>query len=201
MASIGLRNTLLDSITLYESTGVVIPRFAPEGRIEIWNRFVSGQPVRSMTLRLGLYLSDVHKLVMSSGGAPSIVIKSRSPHFLNLAEHEEISGGVMMGLFCRAFATALIRAPSATCRGNHTQRIIKRRTRPPGQRDTIIPPRPAKMGKLALSLMLRAVVETRREERWSPQQISAWLSTTDPKNRQTNLSHDKNLYLLIHPRS
>ena len=70
--------------------GVVTRRFSPDERTQIWNRLASGQSVRSIALGLGRYPSSVRKLVISSGGAPLVMVKSRSPHFLSLAEREEI---------------------------------------------------------------------------------------------------------------
>jgi IS30 family transposase len=38
--------------------------------------------------------------------------------------------------------------------------------------------------------MLRAVVEAKLEQRWSPQQISAWLTITYPENEEMHVSHE-----------
>jgi len=44
--------------------------------------------------------------------------------------------------------------------------------------------------KLALNPTLRAIVEAKLEERWSPQQISASLSITCPDNKEIHVSHE-----------
>ena len=60
--------------------------FSPEEKKEIWERLATGQSVRSIALGLGRQASSVRKLVMSTGGAQLVVVKSRSPHFLSFAE-------------------------------------------------------------------------------------------------------------------
>jgi hypothetical protein len=60
---------------------VVMRRFSPEEIVEIWERLSDGQSVRSVAIGLGRYPSAVPQLVMRTGGAPPLVVKSRGPRF------------------------------------------------------------------------------------------------------------------------
>jgi len=94
--------------------------FSPEERVEIWNRLASGQSVRSIALGLGGYPSLVRQLVIRSGGALPLLLRSRGSRVLSLAEREEISRGLLIGLSCRVIAAQLNRAPSTiSCEVKH----------------------------------------------------------------------------------
>jgi hypothetical protein len=83
---------------------VVMRRFSPEEIVEIWERLGDGQSVRSVAIGLGRYPSAVRQLVMRTGGAPPLVVKSRGPRFLSVFEREEISRGLLMGWSARFIA-------------------------------------------------------------------------------------------------
>jgi IS30 family transposase len=120
----------------------------------------------------------------------------RSPLRLSLVEREEISRGLAAGESMRAIARRLGRAPStvsreiAANRGRRRYRAVvadraaQRRTRRP------------KPAKLALSPRLRELVEAKLELRWSPQQISGWLSVTYPDDSEMQVSHET-IYLSL----
>ena len=120
----------------------------------------------------------------------------RSPLRLSLAEREEISRGLAAGESMRSIARSLGRAPSTVSReiaANHGSRRYRavvadraavRRTRRP------------KAAKLALNHRLRDVVEAKLELRWSPEQISGWLSVTYPDDPEMQVSHET-IYLSL----
>ncbi len=53
-----------------------------------------------------------------------------------------------------------------------------------------------KVSKLAACPRLRAVVEAKRELRWSPTQISGWLVETFPDDPEMRVSHET-IYLSL----
>lgn len=165
-------------------------QFSPEERTQIWDRLATGQSMRSIARGLGRQSSSVRQLVRRTGGVAPPMVKSRSSRFLSLAEREEISRGVLAGLSCRAIAAQLRRSPSTI------SREIKRNGSPNLYRAhlaegaTVIRARRPKSAKLALNPMLRGLVEAKLELRWSPQQISAWLSMIYPDNKEMHVSHE-----------
>ena len=152
--------------------------FSPEEKTEIWERLANGQSVRSIALGLGRQASSVRKVIMSTGGAPLAVVKPRSPHFLGVAEREEISRGVLTGLSFRTIAAQLHRAPSTISREIARNGSVLSYRAHLAEKATTIRARRPKAAKLALNPSLRSLVEAKLELRWSPQQISAWLSMT-----------------------
>lgn len=169
---------------------VVMPRFSPEEQTEVWERLATGQSMRSIAIGLGRYTSSVRQLVMRTGGVAPPLVRKRSARFLSLAEREEISRGVLSGLSCRVIAQGLNRAPSTISREiARNGSVISYRAHAAEKAATIRARRP-KATKLALNPTLRAIVEAKLEERWSPQQISAWLSMTYPDNKEMHVSHE-----------
>ncbi len=164
--------------------------FSPEEKTEIWERLATGQSVRSIALGLGRQASSVRKLIMGTGGAPLVVVKSRSPHFLSLAEREEISRGVLSGLSFRTIAAQLHRSPSTISREVARNGSVVSYRAHLAEKATTIRARRPKAAKLALNPALRATVEAKLELRWSPQQISAWLAMTYPDDREMRVSHE-----------
>ena len=169
---------------------VVMPRFSPEEQTEVWERLASGQSMRSIAIRLGRYTSSVRQLVMRTGGVAPPLVRKASSRFLSLAEREEISRGVLTGLSLRTIAQQLHRYPSTISREiARNGSVLSYRAHAAEKAATIRARRP-KATKLALNPALRAIVEAKLEEKWSPQQISAWLSMTYPDNKEIHVSHE-----------
>jgi|SRR5579871_5783998 len=114
----------------------------------------------------------------------------RSPLRLSLAEREEISRGVAAGESLRAIARRLGRAPSTVSRevaangGNRRYRAVV------ADRAALRRARRPKRAKLAMAPELCAVVEAKLALRWSPQQISGWLSETFPDRPEMRVARD-----------
>ncbi len=169
---------------------VAMPRFSPEEQTEVWERLASGQSMRSIAIGLGRYTSSVRQLVMRTGGVAPPLVRARNSRFLSLAEREEISRGVLTGLSLRAIAQQLHRCPSTISREiARNGSILSYRAHAAEKAATIRARRP-KATKLALNPALRAIIEAKLEEKWSPQQISAWLSMTYPGNEEMHVSHE-----------
>jgi IS30 family transposase len=113
-----------------------------------------------------------------------------------LLEREEISRGVAAGDSLRMVATRLGRAPSTITRelarnggrhryrAHHADRAASRRAKRP------------KPSKLAENPVLRALVEEKLEEWWSPQQVVLWLKRTYPDDQEMQVSHET-IYLSL----
>jgi IS30 family transposase len=115
---------------------------------------------------------------------------------LSFREREEISRGVAAGESLRAVAARLGRAASTVSRelarnGGSGRYRAHRADRKAWQRA-----RRPKLSKLADHLELRAVVEEKLADWWSPQQIARWLRRTYPENREMYVSHET-IYLSL----
>ncbi len=109
---------------------------------------------------------------------------------LSFDEREEISRGVAAGDSLRSIGVRLGRAASTISRelarnggrsryrAHHADRTALRRAKRP------------KPSKLAVNVELRAVVEDKLEEWWSPQQVVLWLKRTYPDNQEMYVSHE-----------
>ena len=122
--------------------------------------------------------------------------RRRSPLRLSLAEREEISRGLAGGESLRMIAARLERAPSTVARevkGNGGRRRYRACR---ADADALGRARRPKPSKLATCERLRAVVEDRLEQRWSPQQIAGWLPLAFPEDPEMRVSHET-IYLSL----
>jgi IS30 family transposase len=120
----------------------------------------------------------------------------RSPLRLSLAEREEISRGLAAGAPVRQIARRLGRAPSTVCREVAANGGRDRYRACAADRRAVRRMRRPKPARLARCPRLRAVVESKLELRWSPQQIAAWLSISYPNDPEMRVSHET-IYLSL----
>jgi IS30 family transposase len=120
----------------------------------------------------------------------------RSPLRLSLAEREEISRGVAVGESLRVIAKRLGRAPSTVSREVAANGGVRRYRAVVADRGALRRTRRPKPAKLAMHPELCALVESKLELRWSPQQISGWLSETYPDRSEMWVSHET-IYLSL----
>ena len=120
----------------------------------------------------------------------------RSPLRLSLAEREEISRGVAAGESMRSVARRLGRSPSTVSREISTNGGIGRYRAVVADRAALRRARRPKLAKLATQSELCALVESKLELRWSPEQISGWLSETYPDRPEMWVSHET-IYLSL----
>ena len=170
-------------------------RFSEAERVEVWDRWQAGETTRSIGRRLGRSGASIRAFVESTGGVRPHR-RRRSARHLSLLEREEISRGVATGDPLRVIATRLGRAVSTIARevarngGRHRYRAHRadraawRRARRP------------KPAKLAEHRELRAVVEEKLADCWSPQQIARWLRRTYPEHQEMQVSHET-IYLSL----
>jgi IS30 family transposase len=160
-----------------------------EQRDEIEWRLAAGERQERVALAVGCDPRTVIRWVVRSGGVRGYE-RRRSPRFLSLLEREEIALAVAAGESAAAIARRLGRAVSTVTRelarnggrGGYRAvgadaRALERARRP-------------KLAKLAASPRLRAEVERRLGERWSPQQIAARLRMDFPDDPELRVSHE-----------
>jgi len=165
-------------------------RFSAAEQSEVWDRFESGESMRSIARSIGRSQAAVRSLIQKTGGIRPLAPTVWSDARMSLAEREEISRGLATGLSMRQVAAGLGRAASTVSRevlangGRHRYRACeaeasaRRRARRP------------RRAKLARCPKLRRAVEARLRERWSPQQIADWLPDAFPHDREMRVSHE-----------
>jgi transposase, IS30 family len=104
----------------------------------------------------------------------------RSPLRLSLVEREEISRGLAAGESLRAIGRRLGRAPSTISREVSRNGGRQRYRACPAERAMGRRAKRPKPAKLATCERLRAVVEAKLEQRWSPQQIARMVTRELP---------------------
>ena len=170
-------------------------RFTDEERVEVWDRWQAGDANRLIGRDLGRSAASIRAFVESWGGVRPQP-RRRSERHLSLEEREEISRGVAAGDSLRMVATRLGRAPSTISRelarnggrhrylAHHADRAALRLGRRP------------KPSKLAENPVLRAVVEEKLAEWWSPGQVVLWLKRTYGDHPKMYVSHET-IYLSL----
>ena len=170
-------------------------KFTEAEKAEVWDSWQGGEAMRSIARRLGRESSSVRTMIEDCGGVRPVP-RRRHPRHLSVMEREEISRGVAAGESLRSIAGRLGRAPSTVCRevarngGRRGYRAL-RADRAAFQRAC----RP-KTAKLAVNTKLRAVVEEKLAEWWSPQQIAGWLKDAYPDREEMWVSHET-IYLSL----
>lgn len=166
------------------------PRRWTEARKQaIWDRLDAGEPAATIARSLGRYPSAIRALQLATGGVRPAV-RHRSLRALSLEEREDISRSVSAGVSVWSIAATIGRAPSTVSRelarngGGPRYRAVAADAR------ALREARRPKRAKLAALPALRAIVEDKLELRWSPQQISAWLSRRYPNDPEMRVSHE-----------
>jgi transposase, IS30 family len=161
-----------------------------EVRARFWSARASGATLREAARAAGVSRTTGHYWLRDSGGSRPRARRPRPALRLSLAEREEISRGLAAGLTLTAIAHGLGRSPSTV------SREVARNRGPRGYRAVAADrlaeartrrPKPA---KLAIDAVLRAHVEHRLAQRWSPQQISARLVQEFPDDPRMRVSHE-----------
>ncbi|HZA88099.1 MAG TPA: IS30 family transposase [Acidimicrobiales bacterium] len=120
----------------------------------------------------------------------------RSPLRLSLVEREEISRGVVAGESLRAIASRLGRAPSTVSREVAANGGPRRYRAARADAVALRRMRRPKSSKLAVHDELRALVESKLELKWSPEQIAGWLGEEFPDDPEMRVSHET-IYLSL----
>jgi IS30 family transposase len=158
-------------------------------RAELWTRWRAGQTAVAISVALAHPLQSVRAVLVARGGiAPAP--RTRAARVLSATDREEISRGLAGQESARAIAQRLGRAPSTI------SREIRRHGGPLQYRAGVADAaawraalRP-KRCRLATQSRLCAMVATKLEAEWSPQQIAAWLMATYPDDPTMHVSHE-----------
>jgi IS30 family transposase len=163
---------------------------------EVWDRWEKGDSLNAIARDLDRSHSTVQGALARTGGIRPAA-KRRSPLALTLAEREEISRGIAIGLSIRAIATQLGRAPSTVSR--EINRNGGRRCYRANQADEAAWERAerAKTCKLAQNPVLARIVAEKLIDWWSPRQIAGWLKRTHPDDETMQVSHET-IYLTLY---
>jgi len=175
-------------------------RWSAAEQDEIWTRWRKGESFRSIGRRFGTHLHAIRRFLARTGGCRR-PLPRRAQGALTAAEREEVSRGLAAGLSYRRIAAGLGRSHTTVSRevarnGGPTQyragaadaAAWRRAERP-------------KAALLATRPALREAVEAKLEQRWSPQQIAAWLERAYPDDAEMRVSHETiYLSLFVQPR-
>jgi IS30 family transposase len=168
---------------------MVLRRLTTADQAAVWVRRRHGEPQRVIALAFGVKPPTIHKLLQRTGGiAPAA--QQRAARVLQSNEREEISRGVAAGTSVRALARQLARAPSTISREvrRHGGRAGYRAcTADAAAWQRARRPKPCRLARHA---RLRHHVAAKLQQRWSPEQIAAWLKRTYPDTAAMQVSHE-----------
>ena len=166
------------------------PRFTPKQKVELWERWRSGQCVADIARALERRnKSGVYRVLALTGGITPAT-RRRAPLALGLEEREEISRGIAAGRSIRRIGARLGRAPSTVSRevrrngGCSAYRASEADAR---AWERALRPKPC---RLARHPELRWRVAQKLALEWSPEQISGWLKREYPADEGMQVSHE-----------
>lgn len=156
----------------------------------------------------GTGFSDIGKILDAAPGTVFTALResggikpeprTRNPKHLTAAEREEIRVALSANMSIRAIAKMLDRSPSTISREiarNRGRRYYKAIDADNRARRMSKRPKP---GKLELNEELRQLVMAKLELKWSPEQISGWLSVEFARCNKMQISHEtiyKSIYV------
>ena len=164
-------------------------RLSDVQRDEIERRIAAGERQEEVAVAVGCDPRTVIRWITRTGGVRSYE-RRRSMRFLSLVEREEIALALGRGESAAAVAVRLGRATSTVTRelarngGRGGYRAARADARALAQA------RRPKLAKLARSPRLRAEIERRLGQCWSPQQIAARLRLEFPDDPEMRVSHE-----------
>jgi IS30 family transposase len=164
-------------------------RLSEADRAELERRIAAGETQDEVARAVGCDVRTVFRWVLRNGGLRSYE-RRRSAWRLSLEEREQIAVGIARGETVTAIATQLGRAPSTVTRelaanGGRNGYVACR-----ADARALENARRPKPAKLAACPRLRAEVEARLAQRWSPQQIAARLVIDFPDDPEMRVSHE-----------
>jgi IS30 family transposase len=172
-----------------------VERLSEREKEEIVRLSAMGLPSRLIGQQIGRHHRTVWgHLQRLRRPTPAEPIRSRLR--LSLREREEISRGLAAGESRGSIARRLGRSPSTIAREVTRNGEARRYRACTADRAAFARARRPKVAKLAACPRLRAVVESKLEVRWSPQQISGWLVGEFPDDPEMRVSHET-IYLSL----
>jgi len=157
---------------------------------QIWDYVEAGESYASIGKMIGRRLTTVRDYVNKHRGRRPLAPKPRSEKRLSVDEREEISRGLALDESFRAIGRRLDRAPSTVSRevnasgGRTGYRAVA------AEASVAVRAKRPKSSKLVDNPALRAVVEEKLVEFWSPEQIAGWLRVEHPDDESMWVSHE-----------
>jgi len=174
-----------------------LPRVA---RVRFWVMVRAGYPPKPAARLVGVSHETGRRWFAEAGGVIGNAPCPLGDRYLSLPEREEISRGLHAGHSYRRIAVGLGRPVSTVSREvtrNGGRKAYRAHVADTAARARARRPKPA---KLAVDAELRALVQTRLEQRWSPEQIAAWLKQEFPDRPEWWVSHET-IYQAIYVQS
>jgi transposase, IS30 family len=156
-----------------------------------WEGVRSGLGIQEAGAAAGVCQQVANRWFRAAGGVKSNGPGPASGRYLSVAEREEIAVGLAAGDSVRMIAARLGRAPStvsrevrrnSNCRGEYRALAAQGQAQWRAARP--------KTAKLAGNAVLRAWVQGKLAERWSPEQISVMLVREFPDDPGMRVSHE-----------
>jgi IS30 family transposase len=163
--------------------------FTAAQRKELWDRYQQGESLKAIARALGKKSSSIYNHLRPSGGIRPVP-RRRSRLALTVAEREEISRGLAVGMSMGAIASKLGRVTSTVSREiSRNGGRDRYRATEADQRAWVRAKRP-KQCKLALNRQLARRVAAKLKQNWSPEQIAGWLKAEYPRDERYHVSHE-----------
>jgi IS30 family transposase len=163
--------------------------FSAVQKREIWDRWQQGESMSSIGRSFERDSSSIHPLISRTGGIRPLERK-RSRLALTLAEREEISRGLQIGVSLRSIARQLQRSASTISREVRRGGGAARYRAAASDKAAWNRAHRPKLCKLAGNPVLRRTVAIKLKRLWSPQQIAGWLKRQYPGQVSNQISHE-----------
>ena len=160
-------------------------------RVAFWQAIRSGMLIDEAAGVSGIAHRTALRWFGQAGGVIANAPRPASGRYLSFAEREEIALGKAAGRSVRAIAAGLGRQPSTVSReiarnsgsrGRYRAGVAEDKAQQRARRP--------KTAKLAACAELRAIVQQRLTQRWSPEQIAATLKQDYPTRPEMWVSHE-----------
>jgi len=155
----------------------------------MWDRWQKGESLQQIAQLFDRNHSSIERILAETGGIQPAQ-RRRSRLALTLAEREEISRALVVGLTLRSIATRLGRAPSTISREiNRNGGQASYRASQADQSAWDRAHRP-KTCKLVTNPTLAHIVAGKLQRLWSPEQIAGWLKRRYSGDENFQVSHE-----------
>lgn len=153
--------------------------FTSEEKTELWERYRRGESLKSIGRMFERESGAIYGVLARSGGIEPPPRK-RSILALTVANREEISRGLAIGLSFRQIAVSIGRVPSTVSREVNRNGGRKQYRAATAEERMLHKTRRPKTCKLARNKKLRQQVIKKLKDFWSPEQIAGWLKRKHP---------------------
>src|SRR6476619_533102 len=167
----------------------------PDKQAAVWTRVRGGGDWRKVATEIGRPLSTVMLYAWSTGGVQPRE-RCRSARQLTLQDREEISRGLAEGMTLRAIAEVIGRPVSTVSREVARNGGRQRYRAYAAEWAMWDRARRPKVCTLVATPRLRAIVEEKLADDWSPEQISRWLRRVFADDPEMQVSHET-IYLSL----